>query len=167
MNRPPTACRTPSCPGTAEVDGYCVVCRPPKVAGDVTLPESKHDYHREWIELYNQARWKHPIRGLRAAILRRDPICTECLHNPSTIVDHILDHRGNIVLFFDPGNVHGVCKPCHDEKTGRMHGSGDRKPEQPAIVGGRVRDYASKVTTVDLNAPPSTFDFDAAMKKGR
>jgi 5-methylcytosine-specific restriction endonuclease McrA len=30
-------------------------------------------------------------------------------------------------LFYSPNNVQGVCKPCHDEKTGSMHGIGNRK----------------------------------------
>ena len=79
--------------------------------------------------------------------MRRDPICVECRRAPSDTVDHRVDHRGNLKLFFDPLNLRGVCKPCHDAKTGREHGIGERTPKPPDLpylVDGLVRDYGSK-----------------------
>ena len=75
---------------------------------------------------------------------RRDIICVLCKREPSTIADHVLDHRGNLTLFYDPKNIRGLCKRCHDERTGREHGHGDRKPDLPALVDGRVRDYDAR-----------------------
>lgn len=88
------------------------------------------DARKQYHHLYNNSRW----RKLRMLILLRDPICTDgcvCqLRNPSTVADHIKDHRGNEKMFWDEKNIRGVCKPCHDFKTGSQHGS-DRKPEAP------------------------------------
>lgn len=115
--------------------GKCPSCATPvaQVAVD------KHDYHREWKKLYQCKRWK----DLRLAILRRDPICRVCGRAASTVADHVKDHRGNPVLFYDAKNLQGICKPCHDGKTGSMHGGGGRNaPAAPALVNGCVRDYA-------------------------
>jgi 5-methylcytosine-specific restriction endonuclease McrA len=71
---------------------------------------------------------------------------------PSTIADHVKDHRGDIKLFFDPNNVRGVCKPCHDRKTGSMHGGGDRTPPAPAPVeNGVVANQGQTIPTPTLD----------------
>jgi 5-methylcytosine-specific restriction protein A len=38
---------------------------------------------------------------------------------PATVVDHIVPHRGDPVLFWDEANWQGLCKLCHDAKTAR------------------------------------------------
>jgi 5-methylcytosine-specific restriction protein A len=38
---------------------------------------------------------------------------------PATVVDHVVPHRGNQRLFWDPANWAALCKPCHDAKTAR------------------------------------------------
>jgi 5-methylcytosine-specific restriction protein A len=35
----------------------------------------------------------------------------------ATVVDHVVPHRGDQRLFWDPGNWAPSCKPCHDAKT--------------------------------------------------
>jgi hypothetical protein len=77
--------------------------------------------------------------GLRALILRRDPVCVECHRAPSAVADHIADHEGNLELFFDEKNVRGICKACHDRKTGMEHGF-HRKPRQTYLSSDRVFD---------------------------
>ena len=134
-NLPPTACSTPGCAGYAELAGKCSSCATPVIEGRI----DQHDHHRSWKKLYNCVRWKQ----LREAVLRRDPICVACKRNASTIADHIKDHRGNPVLFYDIKNLRGLCKPCHDEKTGSTHGKGDRPgPFKPALENGCIHDYA-------------------------
>jgi 5-methylcytosine-specific restriction protein A len=60
-------------------------------------------------------------RRARAAYLARHPLCVPCRKagHPelATVVDHIVPHRGDAVLFWDEGNWQGLCKPCHDAKT--------------------------------------------------
>src|SRR5882762_6982914 len=118
--------------------GYCAECL--KAEGPKAIP-TLSDHHREWRTLYDKARWRHPLTGLRACILRRDPICKQCGRNPSTIADHKIDHRGNEVLFWNANNLRGICKECHDVKTGLEHPNRARKSGPPSALdaNGRIR----------------------------
>jgi 5-methylcytosine-specific restriction enzyme A len=69
------------------------------------------------MHLYNRSRWRHPVTGLRAAVLRKFPICCKCKHDASTVADHIRDHHGDEAKFWDFNNLQGLCEPCHSEKT--------------------------------------------------
>lgn len=160
MFKPPSSCRTPECGGLAVERGYCEKCVKPV---DPNKPIDKHEHHREWKHLYDQQRWRHPIRGLRALILRRDPVCMECKRRPSEIADHIQDHRGDQILFWSPNNLRGICKQCHDIKTGTMHGIGERAAPKPGLVNGKVVDYAPNVETPKSDT--SDFDFKAALNR--
>jgi 5-methylcytosine-specific restriction protein A len=65
------------------------------------------------------ARW----RRARAVYLARHPLCAACQAagyiKPSTVVDHVVPHRGDPKLFWDEANWAALCKPCHDAKTAR------------------------------------------------
>lgn len=112
---PPRACAEPGCP-RLDVPYPDVYCAEHKKAG--VFAKIRAEY-KKW---YHTTAWKK----LRQVILNRDPICTckepGChpnggCHNPSTVVDHILDHGGNYRLFFDRSNLHGTCTSCHNSKT--------------------------------------------------
>src|ERR1700756_1909496 len=112
---PPIACA--KC-GKAQTDGaMCAGCRAPQV----------HDDHKErarrepWSLWYRRLPWtnRDGSFGIRRNILQRDPICKRCNRAPSTVADHIYPHKGDWKLFTNLNNLMGVCKPCHDEKTGR------------------------------------------------
>jgi 5-methylcytosine-specific restriction protein A len=49
-------------------------------------------------------------------------LCVECKRRGravlATVVDHRRPHRGDWELFWDEDNWQGLCKPCHDRKTG-------------------------------------------------
>lgn len=74
-----------------------------------------------------------PWRRARAQYLASHPCCTLCLQRgivePATVVDHVIPHRGDPVLFNDRGNWQPLCQTCHDavkqaqEKSGRLRGS--------------------------------------------
>ncbi len=88
-------------------------------------PQQRSDHDRwraqqPYRQLYASPAWKR----LHDFILARDPICKVCDRAPSKVADHIRDHKGNNNLFFDRNNLRGVCKPCHDSKTGKEHGFG-------------------------------------------
>lgn len=55
--------------------------------------------------------------------LKHNPLCVRCLEQghtePSTVVDHVVPHRGNERLFWDESNWAALCKPHHDLKTGK------------------------------------------------
>lgn len=86
-----------------------------------------HDKKREreapWRAWYRTPRW----RTLRAFILRRDPACCMCKYRgeltPSCVVDHVVEHKGNEVLFWDTLNLWGLCTTCHNSVKQRLERS--------------------------------------------
>lgn len=70
---------------------------------------------------YN-SRW----RRYRAQYIREHPLCCECeqagIVTPTFAVDHIIPHRGDPELFWDPANHQPLCKRHHDQKTVREDG---------------------------------------------
>lgn len=62
-------------------------------------------YNYEW----QQARLVH---------LNDNPLCVYCDRegrvSAASVVDHIIPHRGDMVLFWDRSNWQSLCKPCHD-----------------------------------------------------
>lgn len=54
----------------------------------------------------------------RERYLEVHPLCVYCEKIGRTtaarIVDHVVPHRGDMVLFWDQGNWQSLCKPCHD-----------------------------------------------------
>jgi 5-methylcytosine-specific restriction enzyme A len=59
----------------------------------------------------------------RKAYLAEHPLCCECwckgVAKASVIVDHIRDHRGNVMLFWAPDNHQALCVEHHSAKTAR------------------------------------------------
>jgi 5-methylcytosine-specific restriction protein A len=54
----------------------------------------------------------------------------------SRVTDHIVPHKGDMVLFWDRTNWQGSCKHCHDIKTstedggfGNMKGKGKARAD--------------------------------------
>jgi 5-methylcytosine-specific restriction protein A len=76
--------------------------------------------------------WKHAApsrhaRGygyawvqVRAEVLREQPICTACHAARSTTVDHIIPKADGGTDA--RGNLRGLCKWCHQRKSGREGG---------------------------------------------
>lgn len=65
----------------------------------------------------------HRWRIARAIFLANNPLCRECEKanrlTAAIVVDHVLPHRGNELLFWDEDNWQPLCKRCHDSKTGK------------------------------------------------
>jgi 5-methylcytosine-specific restriction protein A len=49
------------------------------------------------------------------------PLCAECQRQgrltPAGCVDHIQPHRGDMEVFWRPGNHQSLCTACHTAKT--------------------------------------------------
>jgi len=60
------------------------------------------------------ARWQKSAK----LYLSAHPLCRHCLElgrtTPAVLVDHIIPHRGDMVLFWDRNNWQPLCRPCHD-----------------------------------------------------
>lgn len=59
----------------------------------------------------------------RLPFLRANPLCRPCSKKTpaqvtaATVVDHVVDHKGDPVLFWAEGNWQPSCQPCHDART--------------------------------------------------
>jgi len=71
------------------------------------------DPNRPWRHLYG-SKWDR----LRLRFLDKNPLCIRCLDlgrtEPATVVDHVVDHKGNLTLFWSQANWQALCKKCHD-----------------------------------------------------
>jgi 5-methylcytosine-specific restriction protein A len=110
--------------------GFCFIrampAKPPtfRMPSQPSLQQQRQAHDRKrlrqqrWRNWYKLAIWCHPIHGLRALQLQRQPWCATCAkvgrHTPATVVHHREDHKGIWSLFIDPSNHESACKPCHD-----------------------------------------------------
>ena len=100
-------------PGTAAPAG-CYTRRVPKRIPNFrppTLPGANSPRPTAARRGYG-GRWQRA----RQIFLAENPECVAC-GGPATVVDHIVPHRGNDVLFWDESNWQPMCKRCHDVKT--------------------------------------------------
>jgi 5-methylcytosine-specific restriction endonuclease McrA len=70
--------------------------------------------------LYSTARWKR----LRERQLTIKPLCRFCIESDvveaATVVDHVIPHRGDQTLFYDPDNLQSLCATCHSSTKQRI-----------------------------------------------
>jgi 5-methylcytosine-specific restriction protein A len=76
------------------------------------------------------ARW----RRIRKNHLAGEPLCRECKSmnkiTAATVVDHIIPHKGDRVLFYAPDNWQSLCKGHHDIKTATEDGGFGHKVKE-------------------------------------
>lgn len=70
-------------------------------------------------------RWQQTSKGF----LKAHPLCQckDCLEGvkqlkAATVVDHIIPHRGDMMLFWNRDNWQSMAKECHDRKTATEDG---------------------------------------------
>lgn len=106
-------CSQPGCPELT-TDRYCTKH---KAQADQAMPS------RSYSNLYGR-KW----RKYRAQYLVHNPLCVcdECKQRdiplPADVVDHIVPHKGDYALFWDPNNHQPMAKRCHDAKTAKEDG---------------------------------------------
>lgn len=62
--------------------------------------------------LYHSSRWRRESKEF----LSKYNVCFIC-GAKSTIVDHIIPHKGDLNLFWDRSNWQPMCQRCHSRKT--------------------------------------------------
>jgi len=108
-------CRHSGCKALVET-GYCEKHTKDK--------QSYDRYRGSAAERGYDARW----RRYRTVFLKGHPLCEceDCKKNgwiiPATVVDHIIPHKGNYDLFWDPKNHQAMSKQHHDIKTASEDG---------------------------------------------
>lgn len=111
------ACAAPGC-GALVASGYCE-----KHAARASERRSNGGRGTAAERGYD-ARW----RKAREQHLRAHPLCAECKRHgritPARVVDHIVPHRGDQVLFWDESNWQSLCDHtspwnCHGAKIAK------------------------------------------------
>ena len=110
---PASPCRTPRCPRFADQSGYCEACR---AARHQDYNERRKQGRAPDDAFYHTRAW----RSLRAAHIRREPLCRSCFKvrviRIGTTVDHIIPIReGGAPL--DDENLQTLCDYCNASKT--------------------------------------------------
>lgn len=111
MERSKKPCKKPRCQNLVQGAGaYCEVHR--KVEAQHKEEQRQNSYQRGYSVAWRKA---------RAGYLAHHPICVHCEQDgritSATVVDHIIDHKGDKELFWDKENWQALCKPHHDRKT--------------------------------------------------
>lgn len=109
-------CGWPGC--SALSDGY--YCDKHKAIADARRAESTKQWNQRasrtksaaYHSMYNTPEWKKKSK----AFLFQHPFCVRC-GAKAILVDHIIPHRGNGVLFWDESNWQSMCQSCHSIKT--------------------------------------------------
>lgn len=109
----PRRCKHGGCRNlTTNISGYC-------------------DQHSDDISKYRQSSSKrgygYKWRKARERHLQLYPFCEECKRQGkpavlATDVDHIVPHKGDPNLFWNPNNWQSLCHTCHSRKTAAEDG---------------------------------------------
>ncbi|MBY9077266.1 HNH endonuclease [Paenibacillus sp. HN-1] len=107
-------CRKAGCSNLTDGEPYCTDHQGERWGYDRDRgTATERGYGRKW-------------QVARARFLRLHPICTECERKgkvtASNVVDHIVPHKGDPVLFWDENNWQALCTPCHSRKTVQQDG---------------------------------------------
>lgn len=103
------ACSTPGCAPRVDA-GFCESCRSKGAGADDRPNANARGYGRRW-------------QKASKAFLRAHPFAVDIFnrHNgriyPAELVDHIIPHRGDMVLFWDANNWQGLTRADHNRKT--------------------------------------------------
>ena len=111
-NKPMRPCKHPGC--TALVSGgYCAEHQTSYVHYAKRGSSASRGYTAKWSKASK-------------AYLAENPWCAECLKSGrrtrATETDHIIPHKGNLLLFWDRSNWQPLCHSCHSIKTAREDG---------------------------------------------
>ena len=109
-------CNYPGCPALIEAETR--YCEKHKKQASQRYDKKRGTAHARGYT----ARWQRA----RTRYLRQHPLCVECERQnrltPATVVDHIIPHKGDMVLFWDEDNWQSLCKTHHDIKTAKEDG---------------------------------------------
>lgn len=87
-----------------------------------------------YVKWYKTAAWSR----LRKNQLARESLCRFCkeknIITEANTVDHRKEHKGNMELFFDAGNLQSLCKSCHSSQKQRLEKSGEFGCDENGIV---------------------------------
>ena len=121
VTKPKRPCNAQGCAELISEGRYCEKHRKEK--------QKVQDYRRGSAASRGyDSRWQRESK----AFLRANPLCAECLREnrvkAATLVDHIIPHKGDMILFWDKSNWQPLCDHHHAVKTAKEDGGfGNRR----------------------------------------
>lgn len=117
--RAPRPCKAPGCGALASDGAYCPA-HESRSAQDKAVSEARRPSAA--------ARgYDHRWRKVRDSFLRRNPLCAKC-GKPASVVDHVVPHKGDWILFWKKENWQALCERCHNVKTATADGGFNNAP---------------------------------------
>lgn len=113
----PRPCNHPGCGKLLHNASYCDQHQKAKrkQADDRRGSSTERGYGYKWQQVSKAFLKAHPICE-----------CADCKASsvllPSTVVDHITPHKGDMKLFWQRDNWQAMNKKCHDKKTAKEDG---------------------------------------------
>jgi hypothetical protein len=104
-------CAEPLCSAKV-VHGRCA-------AHAVQQEHSRQNY--AFRRLYRTAKWRHPVWGMRAIVLREEPLCPECEQQGRITATTDVHHteKSTEENFFDRSILQALCAAHHSAHTAR------------------------------------------------
>lgn len=100
--------------------------------------DARRSQKKPWRNWYKRAAW----RTLRSRRLAVEPLCRMCREEgvvtAAEVVDHVVPHRGNSVLFFSFDNTQSLCATHHNRDKQREERSAGTRTAQPARSGREI-----------------------------
>lgn len=106
--------------------GYCSGCKSKGKGKEKRPTAARRGYGAKW-------------QKASAAWLKRHPIAVDIYkthggqERPAKVVDHIIPHKGDMTLFWDPSNWQGLTREDHSRKTATEDGGFGRRG-----IGGQI-----------------------------
>lgn len=112
---PQRPCRWPGCPALTTAGRFCVTH---------TKDDRRQTDKRRGTSA--QRGYGYRWQQYREVFIAEHPLCEECtkqgIVSATFAVDHIVPHKGDEKLFWDPNNHQGLCEGCHNRKTATEDG---------------------------------------------
>lgn len=120
----PVPCKYPGCVELVRDGSYCS-----KHKHQAAGSGGRRREPAAWHGLYYTKSW----RELRTVQLIKEPFCRICaeagIRTPAEDVDHIIPHRGDMMMFCDMNNLQSLCHSCHSRKTAAETAGGSPPPK--------------------------------------
>lgn len=120
-------CARPGCPALV-VNGYCPACS--ALALKMMAEKARASAYARG---YGR-RWQKASKGFLLA----HPLCADPFKDhgnaprAAAVTDHIVPHKGDMGLFWNPKNWQPLCKACHDKKTAKEDGGFGHRQQMAA-----------------------------------
>ncbi len=139
-----TLCKYPGCrKPVAYGEKFCEAHKAPGEKREAEAKAKRETFRKQHKGSSSERGYTYRWQKAAKAFLREHPLCVSCeaqgIVRAAEVVDHIVPHRGNQKLFWDPSNWQALCKRCHDKKTATEDGGFGNEQRRNGLQGqGRI-----------------------------